>query len=138
MPDVSRGKDHPDGRNAHDGWISYLVRASVFAWSLLVGSEPVGGAEAEVVRPLPPEEADQMGMSPYSRADAEALRVLSRVACHEPHEGTGAHVEYWIQRGWCALIWRRQCDTDPGRMSLRITQAGRRELQVWHNRKARA
>lgn len=138
MPNVSRGQDHPHRGDALHCGFSYLIRVALRTGSLLVGHIALGGSQAQEFRPLPSEEADQMGMKPYSRADAEVLKVLTRMACKEPHEGTGAHVEYWIGRSWCTLVWLRSSASDNGRITLRLTEAGRRELAVWQNRRARA
>lgn len=75
-----------------------------------------------------------MGLKPYSRADAEALRVLSQLATGQPHEGCGEHVQYWLNRGWCCVVWYRSGADDNGYMKLRMTAAGRREVSVWNNR----
>lgn len=138
MPDVQGTEDHQDGPEGDArGWRRLLLRAALLARALVVGQHPLGGDDAEVVGEVGAEEDCAVGMKPYSRSDAEALRVLEAVLTGGNHEGCGQHVEYWLAREWACLIWRHD-GRGIGKLRLRITNLGKREVGVWVNRKARA
>ena len=76
-------------------------------------------------------------MKPYSRSDAEALRVLDALLFGGPHAGCGQHIQYWLARDWAVLTWRHNGE-GRGKLDLRISNLGKREVAVWRKRKMHA
>lgn len=131
-------QDRADGREATDrGWRGLLTRIALFARACVVGQQPEGLDDAEDDEGLRAEKDSAVGMKPYSRSDAEALRVLDAVLHGEPHGGCGQHVHYWLDREWAVLLWRHDGE-GRGKIDLRISNLGRREVAAWRQRKMHA
>jgi hypothetical protein len=103
----------------------------------MVGQHASGADDAEAVEEVGTEECATVGMKPYSRADAEALRVLEAVLFGGAHAGCGQHVHYWLSREWAVLRWKHNGE-GRGQIDLRISNAGMREVTAWRKRRMHA
>ena len=131
-----RGQDHPHRAVRSIAGSATLIRVALRTGSLLVGHHRGRLSNPRVSTAFrgKPDQNGNEAILACRRGGAQVLTGWLQGAAR----GTGAHVEYWIGRSWCTLVWLRSSASDNSRITLRLTEAGRRELAVWQNRRAGA